>query len=77
MLDEVGMDTIADYTVVRRQKIAAFIVNRPIFSFCEAGERRRGTIPHQFLWKQPIDLDTARALADLQSDFGHWPVKPA
>ena len=48
VLEEVGMRTIAVYIVVRRQTIAAFIINQPIFSFCEAGERRHGTPPRQY-----------------------------
>ena len=62
-LEEVGLHTIADYVQVRRQTIANFIVNRPIFNFCVDGERKRGTCPHHFWWEQPMDLDAARASA--------------
>ena len=76
VLEEVGMCTIAVYIVVKRQTITAFIINRPIFSFCEAGERRHGTSQSQFWFEQPMDLDAARALADPEPDFGQEPVKP-
>ena len=76
LLSEVGMHTIADYIVVRRQMIASFIIKRPIFSFCEAGEQRHGTSQSQFWFEQPMDLDAARALADPEPDFGQEPVKP-
>ena len=42
-LSEVGMHTTKEYIAVRWQTITSFIVNWPIFSFCEAGKRRRGT----------------------------------
>ena len=42
------MHRIAEYIMALMQTIASFIINQPIFSFCEAGERRRGTSPHQF-----------------------------
>ena len=52
---------IKHYTEVRRQTIANFIIDRPIFGFCSVAERRRGSVPRQFWWDQEIDLDTARA----------------
>ena len=76
VLDEVGMHTIAEYIAVRRQTIMAFIVNRPIFSLCVAGERRRGTSPRQFWWEQSMDLDVARAAADSALGFEQDPVEP-
>ena len=36
-LEEVGLETIGYYIQVRRQHIAAYIVDRPIFGFCEEG----------------------------------------
>mmetsp|Transcript_7501 Transcript_7501/g.17018 ORF Transcript_7501/g.17018 Transcript_7501/m.17018 type:complete len:296 (-) Transcript_7501:86-973(-) len=47
----------------RRQTIAAFIVNRPIFDLCQGGGRRRGSSNRQFWWEQPCDFEEARALA--------------
>jgi len=75
VLDEVGMHTIAEYIAVRRQTIMAFIVNWPIFSFCVAGERRRGTSPRQFWWEQSMNLDVARAAADSELGFEQDPVE--
>ena len=77
VLEEVGMRTISHYIEVRRQTIAAFIVNRPIFSFCTAGERRRGSSPRQFWWEQPMDLDVARAAAVSELGFEQDEAEPA
>ena len=77
VLEEVGMRTIAEYIAVRRQTIMAFIVNRPVFSFCEVGKQRRVTSPHQFWWDQLMDLNVARASAISELDFQQEPVEPA
>jgi len=63
VLNEVGLYHINHYVEVRRQTIASFIINRPIFDYCMGGERKRGTGPHQWWWEQPMDLDTSRAVA--------------
>ena len=60
VLEEVGIQRMAHYIEVRRQTIADYIVNRPIFAHCEAAERQRGSSPRQFWWEQTIDLDAAR-----------------
>ena len=41
VLEKAGVHTIEHYIQVRRQTIAAFIVNRPIFELCQEGERKR------------------------------------
>ena len=46
---------------VRRQTIASYIVNWPIFDCCVNGERRWGTNPHSWWWEQPMYLDEVRA----------------
>ena len=61
VLDEVGLKTIAHYIGVRRQHIASYIVNKPIFQSCVDGVRRRGSSVRQFWWAQPIDLEVAQA----------------
>ncbi len=43
VLDEVGHKTIAHYIGVRRQHIASYIVNKPIFQSCVDGVRKRGS----------------------------------
>jgi len=48
VLEEIGLQPIAHYVEVRRQTIAKFIVNWPIFDFCVAGKRKRGTSPRQW-----------------------------
>ena len=44
-LEEVGLETIGYYIQVRRQHIAAYIVDQPIFGFCEEERRKQGTTP--------------------------------
>jgi hypothetical protein len=61
VLDEVGLKTIAHYIGMRRQHIASYIVDKPIFQSCMDGVRRRGSSVCQFWWAQSIDLETARA----------------
>ena len=61
VLEEVDQYLISQYAELRRQTIAYFIVNQPIFGYCEGGERKRGSLPCQFWWEQSIDLDAARA----------------
>ena len=61
--EEVGLHTIEHYMQVRRQHIAAYIVNWPIFDFCREGERKQGTSPRLWCWEQPMDLDLARGEA--------------
>jgi len=67
-LEEVALHPIAQYVEVRRQTIAKFIVNQPIFDFCTEGRRKRGSSPRQFWWEQPMDLDAARAEAQASAD---------
>ena len=55
------MYPIAHYVEVRRQTIAQFIVNQPIFEYCMEGGRKHGSRTRQFWWEQPMDLDAARA----------------
>ncbi len=61
VLDEVGLKTIPHYIGMRRQHIASYIVDKPIFQACVDGVRRRGSSAHQFWWAQLMDLETARA----------------
>jgi hypothetical protein len=44
VLDEVGLKTIAHYIGVRRQHIASYIVDKPIFQTCWDGVRKRGSL---------------------------------
>ena len=60
VLEEVGLYTMKEYIEVRRQTITNYIVNRPIFALCTEAERKRGSMPRQFWWEQPMDLDAAR-----------------
>jgi len=64
VMEETGLRLIAHYVDVRRQTIARFIVNRPIFDCIREGGRRRGTSPCQWWWEQSMDLDAASAEAN-------------
>ena len=66
-LEEVGLETIGYYIQVRRQHIAAYIVHRPIFGFCEEGVRKQETTPRTWWWEQPMDLDLVRGAAEAGS----------
>jgi len=61
VLDEVGLKTIAHYIGVRRQHIASYIVDKPIFQSCVDVVRRRGSSARQFWWAQSMDLEEALA----------------
>jgi hypothetical protein len=60
VLDTAGLHTIAHYMDVRRQTVANFIVNRPIWELCAGAVRRRGSPIRPFWWDQPMDLDLAK-----------------
>ena len=42
VFEEVGLYSVEHYIRVRRDTIAAFIRDRPIYTFCTGAERRRG-----------------------------------
>ncbi|EJK74492.1 hypothetical protein THAOC_03826 [Thalassiosira oceanica] len=58
--EEVGLFPIRHYIEVRRQTVAAYIVNRPIFDRCVDAKRPRGSSYHLFWWEQPVDWNLAR-----------------
>ncbi len=60
-LDEVRLKTIAHYIGMRRQHIASYIVDKPIFQTCMDGVRRHASGVCQFWWAQSMDLEMARA----------------
>ena len=59
---------------VRRQTVANFIVNRPIWELCAGAVRRRGSPIRPFWWDQPMDLDLAKERGLL---LVHGPAGPA
>jgi hypothetical protein len=61
VLDKVRLKTIAHYIGVRRQHIASYIVDKPIFQTFMDGVRRSGSSVRQFWWAQSMDLETAWA----------------
>ena len=57
VLEECGMNTLAEYITVRRNTIAVYVVTRPILTECRQGEWKRGAVPHCWWWEQQMDLD--------------------
>ena len=57
VLKECGLQTIGEYIKVRRDTIAAYVVDRSIFRDCMDSERKRGSVPRQWWWEQEMDLD--------------------
>ena len=50
-------DTVEEYINRRRQTVANYIRDRPIFDLCMEGERQRGTHPHKWWWDQEVNVD--------------------
>ncbi len=57
VLEECGLETIDTYIKKRRDTIAQYVATQPIFSQCLDGEQRRGSMPRQWWWEQPMSLD--------------------
>ena len=72
VLKAVGLKTISEYIAVRRETIARFIVDRPIFALCRDGERKRGSATRIFWWEQPLTLDDPEALPDHDGTEDDW-----
>jgi hypothetical protein len=60
VLQAVGLKPIAHYVGIRRQTIANFILNQPIYELCVGAVRKRGLPVRPFWWDQPMDLDLVR-----------------
>jgi hypothetical protein len=61
VLEDVGLKTVAHYIAVCWRHIANYIVNKPIFTTCVDGVRRRGSSNRHFWWEQSMDLEATRA----------------
>jgi hypothetical protein len=57
VLEECGLETIDTYIKKRRDTIAQYVATQPIFTQCLDGEQRRGSMPRQWWWEQPMSLD--------------------
>ncbi len=51
VLKAVGLQTIDHYIGTRRETIARFIVDRPLFVLCWDGNRKRGSARRTFWWE--------------------------
>ena len=58
-LAECGLKPIDAYIRARRDTIARYVVDRPIFEACREGERKRGTSPRQYWWEQTMEFPEA------------------
>ncbi len=54
---------IDHYIGVRRETIARFIVDWPLFALCRDGGRRKGSTSRTFWWEQSLSLDDAGPLS--------------
>jgi hypothetical protein len=70
VLEECSTVTIAAYIQSRRQTIATYVATRPVFEACMKGKRRRGSMPRQWWWEQPMCLDAIDATGSDAND-GH------
>ena len=58
VLKEVGLETMTHYIKVRRDTVARFVWERPIFDLCRGVGRYIGTsAARQNWWDQPMDLE--------------------
>ena len=57
VLEECGLKSISEYIRVRRDTIAAYVVDRSIFRDCMDSERKRGSVPRLWWWEQEMNLD--------------------
>ena len=57
VLEECGLEPIVTYINKRRDTIAQYVAAQPIFTQCRDAERRRGSMPRQWWWEQPMQLD--------------------
>jgi hypothetical protein len=57
VLEECGMRTIAEYIRKKRDTIAMYVVTWPILEACRGGKRRRGLMPRQWWWEQPMSFE--------------------
>ncbi len=57
VLKECGMKTMEEYILNCGQTVALYVATHPTLTKCRWGKRKRGAIPHQWWWEQPMDLD--------------------
>ncbi len=57
VLEECGMQTIAEYIHKQRDTIAVYVATWPILEACRAGKRQRGSMPRQWWWEQPMSFE--------------------
>ncbi len=62
------MATITAYIQSRHQTIATHMAMKPIFMACVEGEWRRGAMPYQWWWEQPMCFDAIDAIGSNAND---------
>ena len=66
-LKEAGLKTAEEYIRQRRNTVAMWIVDRPIYQACVGGSRKRGSSARrQWWWEQPMGLESDEELLDDQ-----------
>ncbi len=64
------MQTIAEYICKRRNTIAVHVGARPILEAFREGKQKRGLMPRQWWWEQPMSFDVVDALGlDTESNL--------
>jgi hypothetical protein len=71
VLKAVGLRMIDHYIGVCWETIARFIVDRPLFTLCRDGERKRGSVRCTFWWEQPLSINDAESLPGDNDDEGN------
>ena len=62
-LKEAGLQTVEKYIKLRRDTVAMWIVDRPLYKACVEGKRKRGTSARrQWWWEQPMGLESDEEL---------------
>jgi hypothetical protein len=57
VLKECRMKTMEECIPICWQMAALYVATRPTLTECRQGEQKRGAIPPQWWWEQPMDLD--------------------
>ena len=57
VMEAVGLRSIEDCALKRRNTVASWVTTRPLFDMCREAGRRRGSPQNKvFWWEQPMDL---------------------
>jgi hypothetical protein len=57
VLEECRVRAIVEYIHKHRNTIAMYVATLPILEMCREGKRRRGLMPRQWWWEQPMSFE--------------------